>query len=355
MRLRTLTALAALALAACGGDSTSEPVTRTGEAVTVCPTTVVEGVDVSDWDGTIDWDQVAASGRAFAFIKATQGNYDAQSTFAASWSGAKAAGLLRSPYHFFDATVDGVTQAQYFLSILNAQGGLEPGDLPPMLDIECPTSSSESGAERSCEGQGYSGWVPPATLAQVAFDWLTTVEQATGRTPIIYSYPDWFESVGFTDPRLAQYALYIASPFACADVPAPWTTTVFWQYSSKAIVPGIGGNGSTDVDRFLGTQAQLTALATGGGVDAAASDASHEGEMAPLPSDAAGTDDTARADGAIEAESGASPGSGGSRGGCGCALAARPRGPTGGGTLGLATALALARRRRERSHPVLRS
>jgi hypothetical protein len=184
--------LAALALAACGGgDGSGEPVARTGEAVNVCPSTVVEGVDVSDWDGTVDWGQVAASGRAFAFIKATQGNYDTQSTFAANWSDAKAAGLLRSPYHFFDATVDGVTQAQYFLSVLGAQGGLEPGDLPPMLDIECPTSSSETEAT-PCEGQVATGWAPTATIAQEAFDWLTTVAQATGRTPVIYSYPDWF-------------------------------------------------------------------------------------------------------------------------------------------------------------------
>ena len=234
------------------------------QAVT-CPTDI-EGVDVYTGTGTIDWTKVKADGRDFAFIKATQGNYNMQSTptassFATNWAASKAAGVLRSPYHFFDGTIDGVTQANYFLDNVTMAGGLQVGDLPPMLDIECPTSSSQSTSmtqDPNCEYTGNSGWVDSATLAQRIFDWLDTVHTATGTTPILYSYVSWFASVAVTDPRLANYPLYIASYNACPTIPAPWTAATFWQYSASTQVNGIAQPG--DVDRFFGSAADLNAL-----------------------------------------------------------------------------------------------
>jgi lysozyme len=235
--------------------------TTTGELVQEvqqCPTQTIEGVDVFAGQGTIDWTKVKSAGRAFAFIKATQGNYNKQSTFPAHWTGAQAAGVIRSPYHFFDPTIDGVAQATWFLDEVNAAGGLVAGDLPPMLDIECPTSSSQSQAQANCEYSGNSGWAPTATIVSRVFDWLAAVKQATGRTPIIYSYPSWFGDVGLTDTRLAAFPLFIATYASCASVPSPWTQTVFWQYSASGSVSGISG--AVDVDRFVGSAGDLGAL-----------------------------------------------------------------------------------------------
>jgi lysozyme len=249
-------------LAACAACTTSVRESSVAQSVTQCGSgsDVVEGVDVFSGDGTIDWTKLAASGRGFAFIKATQGNYETQSTFNADWAGALAAGVLRSPYHFFDGTVDGVTQANSFLAELTAAGGLAVGDLPPMLDIECPTASTQAASSQSCEGGTDSGWVAPATLQQEIFDWLDTVQQATGTTPILYSYVSWFADVEVTDPRLANYPLFIASYNKCATVPAPWTAATFWQYSATTTVPGITGTNNSDVDRFFGDEAQLELL-----------------------------------------------------------------------------------------------
>src|SRR5579863_6399541 len=242
----------AFLIAASSGCSRVVDVASESEASTQqCPSSTVEGIDVYSGDGTIDWTQVKGSGRQFAFIKATQGNYNTQSTFAANWSAAATAGVLRSPYHFFDATIDGVAQAQWFLNEVSKSGGLQPSDLPPMLDIECPTASTQAASQSGCEYTGNSGWAPPATIASRAFDWLNTVEQATGRKPIIYSYPSWFGDAGFTDSKLANYPLFIATYGSCASVPAPWTTTVFWQYSASGTVPGL--TAKADVDRFVGT------------------------------------------------------------------------------------------------------
>jgi MYXO-CTERM domain-containing protein len=233
------------------------------QSVTQCGSgsaNLVEGVDVYSGTGAIDWAKLAASGRHFAFIKATQGNYDTQSTFGSDWSGALAAGVLRSPYHFFDGTIDGVTQANSFLAELTAAGGLAVGDLPPMLDIECPTASTQAASSANCEYTGDSGWVAPATLQQRIFDWLDTVHTATGTMPILYSYVSWFADVQVTDSMLADYPLFIASYNSCATVPAPWTAATFWQYSATGTVPGVPGTGDVDEDRFFGDLTQLETL-----------------------------------------------------------------------------------------------
>ena len=73
-----------LCLVACG----VEQVSSVQQAATTkqCPMAVVEGLDVYNGTGTIDWTMVAASGRQFAFIKATQGDYNVQSRFPANWN-----------------------------------------------------------------------------------------------------------------------------------------------------------------------------------------------------------------------------------------------------------------------------
>ena len=222
---------------------------------TECPASVVEGVDVSDSQGSITWSSVKSSGRAFAFAKATQGTYTTDVTFAANWANTQTAGLLRGPYHFFDATIDGIAQANYFLSAINGAGGLQPGDLPPMLVLTCPTSSNQAMTDPSCEYNGDSGWVDTSTLSQRVFDWLNTVEAATGRKPLIYSYPSWFVDVGFTDANLANYPLFIATYGSCASVPSPWINATFWQYSAAGSVSGISGD--VNLDRFVGSQSAL--------------------------------------------------------------------------------------------------
>lgn len=246
----------AVFVAACTTQPSTEPVTQTVEqALTKCADTVVEGIDVYNGTGTIDWAKVHASGRGFAFIKATQGDYNRQSSFPTNWAAAQANRIRRSPYHFFDPTIDGVAQASSFLAAVEATGGLGVGDLPAMLDIECPTSATEASAQSNCEHAADSGWAPAAVLKQRIFDWLDTVESATGRKPIIYSYPSWFAAVGMTDARLADYPLFIASYNSCATIPQPWTTAVFWQYSATGTVPGL--TSGADVDRFFGTEAEL--------------------------------------------------------------------------------------------------
>jgi GH25 family lysozyme M1 (1,4-beta-N-acetylmuramidase) len=339
----------AVLVAGCGASpESSEPTATTAEALQQCETVSVEGIDVSNGQGKIDWATVKAAGVDFAIMKATQGTYDTQSTFAANWAGSKAAGVIRSPYHFFDPTEDGAAQAHHFLSVVGAMG---PGDLPPMLDIECPTGS----ADTTCLGTGTSDAASAADIATRMWAFIDTVQQATGKMPIIYTYESYFSSNGIDTTGLDAYPLYIADPVSgkCFDVPAPWTSAVIWQYSFTGTVSGISGD--VDRDRFIGTLAELQQFAqTTVGADAGA-DAGPE----------AGTDggrDAGPEAGGVEAgplpEGGSDAGDldqGGGGKGCGCRVAGFEAGELPRLALGAFAVLALAGawRRRHSSVSVL--
>jgi lysozyme len=247
-------------LPACGAPP-GPPLERSGctvEALEQCPTATVEGIDVFDGQGAIDWDAVADAGVAFAFIKATQGTYDAQSTFEANWAGARRAGVLRGAYHFFDPTEDGALQAQAFLATL---GRLEAGDLPAMLDIECPDGDA------NCLGAGFPGDAPAGAIAMRMGDWLRAVEGATGAKPLVYTFGSYFASRGISTAGLAAYPLFLSEPVTsmasaeCLDVPSPWSRATLWQYSWSGRVSGV--ESAVDRDRFLGPRDELEGLVVG--------------------------------------------------------------------------------------------
>jgi lysozyme len=239
----------------CGDGSPLDRTESLHEALQQCAASTVEGIDIYDGTGSVTWSAVKAAGIDFAIIKAAQGTYNSQSTFASAWSGAKAAGLVRSAYHFFDPTEDGVAQAQHFLSVV---GTLAPDDLPAMLDIECPDGSS------NCLGTGASGATPASTIHQRMWDWIHTVQTTTGKAPLIYTYGSYFSSNGIDTTGLQAYPLNLAdvTTASCFNVPSPWQKAAIWQYSWTGTVHGIPGQ--VDRDRFLGTLSDLQAFALGG-------------------------------------------------------------------------------------------
>jgi len=129
---RVTLAAAAVGLTACASRA-SDGDAQSSEAVTVCAGTTVEGIDVSEFQGNINWNSVKASGRSFAFIRASDGTGHLDPTFAGNWGAARSAGLLRSVYQFFRPTEDANAQADLVLQKLAADGA---GELPPMLDVE---------------------------------------------------------------------------------------------------------------------------------------------------------------------------------------------------------------------------
>jgi MYXO-CTERM domain-containing protein len=191
-------------------------------------------------------------------MKATQGNYDDDSAFAGNWTGAKAAGVVRGAYHFFDPTLDGGAQAQYFLTAI---GPLDAEDLSPMLDVECPTGPTDD-----CLGfSGGTGVTDAADFRARLLDWMTTVEYATGRKPMIYTYASFFAGTGVAGTGtnvdttgFDAYPLWIASysGTSCFDIPPPWTVAALWQNDDNGTFNGISGQ--VDVDRSIASLDELT-------------------------------------------------------------------------------------------------
>lgn len=248
----------------------------------------IKGIDVAHWEPEIDWGKVRAQGVRFAFIKATQAGF-ADIKFMSHWVGAKQAGILRGAYHFLDPRVDGRAQAETFLRTVT----LEPGDLPPVLDLEdLPvelTGQGKPGKKGAKEAKASKGSKqgkskpasPLATNAQFiscAEKWLKVVEAETGRNPIIYSSPAFLKD-RFCGPRGAppawseRYTLWIANyldhPIGENDLPLQprgWCDWTFWQYSKSGLVDGIYNRERTqltpvDLNFFRGSLEELYALA----------------------------------------------------------------------------------------------
>ncbi|HEX3429107.1 MAG TPA: glycoside hydrolase family 25 protein [Candidatus Limnocylindrales bacterium] len=242
LAMALLVALAAAPTAsATGAPSAPSP----AAGVRTDATTRLEGIDVSHWQGTINWSMVAGAGKAFAIIKATESTDYTDPMYATNHAGAKAAGLWTGAYHFAqpDASAnDAVLEADYFVSVIN----LGARDLIPALDLEQSGSLSV-----------------PALQAWVTA-WLGEVTAKIGIRPMIYTSPSfWSTHMGNTTALAdAGYkTLWVAHwGVASPTVPANnwggrgWT---FWQYTSSGSVAGISGR--VDLDRYNGTDLALQA------------------------------------------------------------------------------------------------
>lgn len=237
--------LCSLPLAACGAPDGLEdgPFDTSEQALKVCPGPVtVEGIDVSGYQPNTDWPKVKASGRAFAIVKATENTGYVNPYFKQDWAGIKSVGMLRGAYHYFHADTDPIAQANHFLTTM---GPLDDDDLPGVLDLE--------------EAMGQSS----ATIAKRALAWLEHVEKATGKTPIIYTGPSFWDT-NVAAPGFTKYPLWIANyGVMCPSVPGEWKTFQLWQYTSTGPVPGVQGS-NVDKNIFNGSLADLMALANGG-------------------------------------------------------------------------------------------
>ncbi|MEA2548494.1 MAG: hypothetical protein QOE42_1092 [Chloroflexota bacterium] len=213
--------------------------------------TTVEGIDVSHWQSAIDWPKVAAAGKKFAIIKATDGQVQTNGSlyvdplYATNHAAAKAAGLWTGAYHFArpDATVnDALHEADYFAAHVN----LGAGDLIPALDLEV------------------SGGLSVTSLQAWVKAFLDEVTAKVGSRPMVYTSPSFWSKYMGNSHALADAGyktLWVAHwGVTSPTVPANnwgghgWT---FWQYTSDGTVPGIAGR--VDLDRYNG--ADLTPVA----------------------------------------------------------------------------------------------
>jgi lysozyme len=198
----------------------------------------MSGIDVSHFQQEIDWQQVRRAGIAFAFIKATEGIGIFDPCFNQNWRKAKSAPVLRGAYHFFHPQLDAEAQARFFLDKIAD----DPGDLPPVLDVEVLTN------------------IAPEHVIVGAHKWLETAKSRLGRNPILYTGSAFWRNTLKNSLDFSDYPLWIAHHTAGPNplVPSAWPRWTFWQFSQQGKVAGITGN--VDLDVFNGTAAELDAF-----------------------------------------------------------------------------------------------
>ncbi|MDO9019057.1 MAG: GH25 family lysozyme [Deltaproteobacteria bacterium] len=236
LRLAALTA----ALGACGAPA-AEVDRGVSEAMVCGRGPTVEGIDVSQYQSTVDWARVRAAGKRFAIARILHWpTPDAQ--FDRNWREIRAHGLIRGAYIYFDPRVEVPAQAD---AVVRAVGRLGPGDLPVTLDIEQPPPG-----------------LPPRTrYAAMVRELADRVEAGTGRRPMIYTgrhyWPKHVETTALRDHLLWHPQYTTTQP--CPSIADAWRDWGFWQYSSTGRVSGIEGR--VDLDRFNGTYQELQQLA----------------------------------------------------------------------------------------------
>ena len=187
------------------------------------------GIDVSHFQGKVDWAVVEKAGIGFAFAKATQGAKFVDPRFAENWKALGNTKIARGAYHFLEPDVDGTVQAKHFLANVK----LAPGDLLPVVDVE------KKGPK----------------LFEVLSAYLAEVKAQLGIDAIIYVSPAfWNEHLAaqVTSPWpnplwIAEYG--VKEPKPTTNI-GPW---VIWQYDRKGRVPGVEGNVDRDRTRALET------------------------------------------------------------------------------------------------------
>jgi GH25 family lysozyme M1 (1,4-beta-N-acetylmuramidase) len=197
-----------------------------------------QGLDVSDFDGTVDWIRVKQAGYTFAFAKATEGEMEG-------------VGIIRGAYHFFRPTIDAKAQAKHFLDYVNSVDPIGVNDLPPVIDLEHYPASVE---------QQWNSLSKPERVQRVK-KWIDVIESEINRKPIIYtSYGFWNGWMrGVRD--FSGYPLWVAhyTPNPQPLIPNEWDRWTFWQYSDHAEIPGILES-REDVNRFNGSLSDLIAF-----------------------------------------------------------------------------------------------
>jgi GH25 family lysozyme M1 (1,4-beta-N-acetylmuramidase) len=210
----------------------------------------VKGIDVSSYQGNVNWSQVAAGGGVFAYAKATEGNGYLNPYFGQQYNGAKNAGLYAGAYDF--ARPDqrsGTSEADFFLD--HAGYAHDGRTLPPMVDLEW---GSATGVPSDCYYQS------PAQMVTWIRDFVNEVRARTGQPTMIYTATSWWNECTGSNGSFGTNPLFIANYNGSPGVlPPGWSRWTLWQYSDQGSLPG-------DQDVFNGDLNALAALANGGSV-----------------------------------------------------------------------------------------
>lgn len=219
------------------------------------------GIDVSKYQGDIDWKKVADTPVKFAIIRTGDGR-STDHRFSKNWQEAGDTDLIRGTYHYFRADRGGRYQAELVLAALEDAGGLKITDLPPAIDIEGGTATNLAGGVFV----GEEKTLPLKQVAEECLAFLTTLEEELGCLPLVYTgqaFHWWFSQRSSDLAKLfAKYPLWLPDyrkqphmPVSIRGSAFPWQQWTIWQFSSEGEVGGI--QSPVDLNYFRGSEADL--------------------------------------------------------------------------------------------------
>lgn len=185
----------------------------------------IHGIDVSRWQGDIDWDTAKAAGVSFAYLKATEGGDLLDPKFGDHWRGAARAGVPRGAYHYFYFCRPAREQARWFIRNVPRDATA----LPHVLDMEWNHHS------KTCRHRPDG-----AHIRSEARKFLDILEAHYGRRPVIYTTVDFFAETGIG--RLHGTEFWLRSVAGHPRQTYPSAFWRLWQYTGTGRVPGIDGD-----------------------------------------------------------------------------------------------------------------
>ena len=195
----------------------------------------VHGIDVSKYQGDIDWHRVRGSGVGFAFIKATEGGDHADERLQRELAGARAAGMPRGAYHYYYFCRPALEQAAWFI---------EPRAARPL--------GAAAGARPRMDAQVQHLHLParPDDRPREALAFLQVLTVYYGKRPVIYTTVDFYRDNELW--RLEGYPFWLRSVAGHPSEVYPGQRWDFWQYTGTGVVDGI--DGLTDLNVFAGSR-----------------------------------------------------------------------------------------------------
>lgn len=194
----------------------------------------IVGIDISKYQGEVNFEKVKAAGISYIFIRATDGITYQDPNFNKNFAAARNAGITIGAYHFYETNDDPADQLKNFTSLVT----LKPGDLPPVIDIERLHKKDD------------------IKLTENLQKFLDGLEKHYGVKPIIYT------GLRFSNKHLIGFGNY---PLWLAEyerdkpkLPNGWSKWTFWQWSQLHTISGIGGD--VDADRYNGDKASFLSM-----------------------------------------------------------------------------------------------
>ncbi len=202
---------------------------------------MIHGIDVSSYNGSIDWQKVRDAGKDFAFIKINEGDYIDGTAKRERIQAARKAGVLIGGYNFLRPRSGrtGDVEFNVFWEHCRSIGLHGLGALRPVLDVEAT---------------GFTGPLATYKTKRYIKQWIRACIHHTGMKPLLYTGYFWRDNLGNWNDS-SDCALWLAeynSRLVPSLTPKPWQKSgvSFWQYSEKGSVAGVGGN--VDLDVYLG-------------------------------------------------------------------------------------------------------